>query len=262
MSAEALYPRAVAQQVRRDPREAIQLPDRDYCALRYIMEGYQETQANVDCAIFGGTSKTPVSRAVHRLSEAGYVIVDRWNGVGMNLLRGTNRGRTALIERGIDASRLFVPERPVAAKDLPHHMWINDVRLVLKQRGIADATPCWALRRKLAELRPAAIPDLLAFRTSAAGATTGVLAIEVDMGTEPLKVFLPKTDLLRETLASWAGSAPAVVLVLTVGSRRILAMETALAEHRHSLPLAVLPLPKATGRASIVALAALLKQFS
>lgn len=90
-------------------------------------------------------------------------------------------------------------------------------------------TPCWALRRKLAELRPPAIPDVLAFTTDASGATAGVLAVEVDMGTEPLKLFLPKTDLLRPMIASWAGGTPAAVLVLTVGPRRILAMEAGIA---------------------------------
>lgn len=246
-------------QVRRDPRDAADIPARDYIALQYIMEGYQEAQANVDAAVFGCASKTPSSRCVHRLVEAGYIVVERWNGVGMNLLRGTNRGRAALTERGVDPSRLFVPERPVAAKDLPHHLWINDVRLVLRKRGNADVTPCWALRRKLAELRPPAIPDILAFMTDAGGATIGVLAVEVDMGTEPLKVFIPKTDLLRSMIGSWAGSVPSAVLVLSVGPRRILAMEAGIASRPNGVPIVVLPLPKTQGRARIEALTALLE---
>jgi hypothetical protein len=245
-------------QVRRDPRDAADIPARDYIALQYIMEGYQEAQANVDAAVFGCSSKTPSSRCVQRLVNAGYIVVERWNGVGMNLLRGTNRGRTALTERGVDPSRLFVPERPVAAKDLPHHLWINDVRLVLRKRGIADVTPCWALRRKLAELRPPAIPDVLAFTTDAAGATAGVLAVEVDMGTEPLKLFLPKMDLLRSMIGSWASDAPAAVLVLTVGPRRILAMEAGLADRPNDVPAVVLPLPKPSGRQRVAALASML----
>lgn len=262
MSAPSVLSRAMTQQVHRDPREFTECTERDYAALECIMEGYEEEQKNVHRMVFRDcSSKTPASRCIGRLSAAGYILVERWNGVGMNLLRGTNRGRAALVERGVDPSSLFVPERPLATKDRPHHSMINIVRHVLKERGIADVTPCWALRRKLADVHPPAIPDVLAFRTDAAGATQGVLAVEVDMGTEPLKVFIPKMGLLREMLASWAGSAPAVVLVLTVGPRRILAMEAAIAAQPRSVPVVVLPLPKETGR-SVDALAELLQTFS
>lgn len=226
--------------------------------LQYIMEGYQESQPNVDEALIPGTSKTPASRATKRLAAAGYIHLERWNGVGVNLLRGTSRGRDALVARGVDPSRLFIPERPVAAKDLRHHMWINDARLVLRQRGVADVTPCWMLRRKLAELRPPAIPDLLAFPTNAAGAATGVLAVKVDLGTESLKVFIPKLALLRDMLSAWATGLPAVVLVLTVGPRRIFALERLLAEQPHAVGVVVLPLPKSTGRMAVRELGALI----
>jgi len=251
---------APASHVRRDPREELELPDRDYEALAYIMEGYQETQSNVDEAIFRCTSKTPASRAIKRLAAAGFIVVDRWNGVGVNFLRGTSRGRNALVARGVDSSRLFVPQRPVAAKDLRHHMWINDCRLALRQRGI-DASPCWMLRRKLAELRPLAIPDLLAFPPAATGGVAGLLAVEVDMGTEPLKVFVPKLAVLRDMVVQWSGAQPAVVLVLTVGPRRILAMEKAVAEHADRVGVVVLPLPAASGRMAAQELSALLAKL-
>jgi Replication-relaxation len=255
-------PAASPLRARRDPRDELDKPDRDYAALQYIMEGYQETQPNVDEAIFPGSSKTPASRGVKRLAAAGYIQIERWNGVGVNLLRGTRRGRDALVARGVDPSRLFVPERPVAVKDLKHHMWINDCRLALRQRGIADVTPCWTLRRKLAELRPPAIPDLLAFPTDAGGAVSGILAVEVDLGTESLKVLIPKLTLLRDLLASWANVEPVVVLVLTVGPRRILAMEKAIADTSHEVGVVVLPLPKATGRAAVLELRALIAKVA
>jgi hypothetical protein len=234
---------------RRDPRDLVDLQARDYEVLQYIMEGYQETQSNVDEAIFPGTSKTPASRATRRLHAAGYVHVERWNGVGANFLRGTNHGRDALVARGVDASRLFVPQRPVAAKDLAHHLWINACRLALRKRGIADVAACWLLRRRLADIRPPAIPDLLAFPLASDGAAAGVLAVEVDMGTEPLKVFLPKLALLRDMIRGWANGKPACVLILTVGPRRILAMERRIAEQAHRIPAVILPLPTAEGRA-------------
>ena len=242
----------------RDPRDEIVLTDRDYEALQYIMEGYQETQSNVDEAIFTGNSKTPASRALKRLAAAGYIQVERWNGVGANLLRGTQPGSDALVKRGVDPTRLFVPERPVAAKDLKHHMWICDCRRVLRELGVADVTPCWMLRRKLADLRPGAIPDLLAFPVSETGESTGILAVEVDLGTEALKVFLPKLAVLRDMLLHWAGDRPAVVVVFTVGPRRILVMEKGIAEQSHEVGVVVLPLPRATGAAAARELHALL----
>ena len=75
-----------------------------------------------------------------------------------------------------------------------------------------DTTPCWGLRRRLAALRPAAIPDLLALRLGAEEATEAAIAIEVDLGGERLKnVFVPKLAVLRETLAGWASGQPAAV---------------------------------------------------
>ena len=246
-------------QARRDPRDESDLSDRDYDALQYVLEGYEESQANVDLALFKCSSRTPVSRCVNRLVAAGYLKVERWHRIGVNLLRGTTRGCKRLIERGVDASMLFVPEKPVAAKDLAHHMWINETRLALSQIGLVDVWPCWTLRRKLGGR---AIPDLLAFQTDEKGATTGVLAVEIDLGSEPLKnVFLPKLDILRELLAAQAAGQPAAILVLTVGPRRIQALEAGIANRPHEIPIVVTALPKATGRASIVALVNLLRQL-
>src|SRR5258708_1564583 len=129
---------AAAVRVRRHPRDELDNPERDYEVLRYVMEGYQETQGNVDIALFPGHSKTPVSRSVNRLVAAGYLIVERWNRIRIHMLRGPARGRARLIERGIDASTLFVPEKAVATKDLAHHTSINEMRLALRQQGLAD----------------------------------------------------------------------------------------------------------------------------
>jgi hypothetical protein len=252
-----------AVRVRRHPCDELDLPERDYEVLRYVMEGYQETQGNVDLALFPGHSKTPVSRSVNRLEAAGYLIKERWNRIGINMLRGTARGRARLIERGIDSSTLFVPEKPVAAKDLAHHMSINEMRLALRQQGLADVKPCWAARRMLAALEPPAIPDLLAFHVTADGSTAGVLAVEIDLGSEPLKnVFFPKLDLLREMLSTQAAGQPAAILVLTVGPRRIVAMEAGIADRPHHVPIVVMALPKATGRASVAELAGLLRSIT
>jgi hypothetical protein len=244
----------------RDPRSATALPERDYDALRFIGAWYQVAQYQLEDALFADRSPTIVSRCVRRLAAAGYVAVERWNRVGVNLLRTTARGRSALLERGVDDGAVFVPEKAVALKDLAHQLWVVDTGLAL--RGLharLDVTPCWGLRRKLAALKPATIPDLLALRYSACGETDAALAVEVDLGGERLKnVFVPKLALLRDTLHGWAGERPAAIIVLTVGPRRIAALNAALSETPHHVPIFVFPLPHAAGRAALAELRGML----
>jgi hypothetical protein len=241
-----------------DPRRVRCLPARDYEALRYIAAWYEVAQYQLEDAIFAERSPTVASRSVRRLAAAGYVAVERWNHVGVNLLRATTRGRCALLARGVNEDAIFVPEKPVAMKDLAHHLWIVDAGLVLRRLSERmDVAPCWTLRRRLAALRPPVIPDLLAFRNGPTGATEAVLAIEVDLGGEGLKnVLVPKLVVLRNTLAEWASGQPAAVIVLTVGPRRIAALNAALAALPHQVPVFVFPLPHITGKPGLTNLRA------
>ncbi|HET8774703.1 MAG TPA: hypothetical protein VFP80_12955 [Thermoanaerobaculia bacterium] len=242
----------------RDPRSIGDLPARDYDALRYIAAWYQVAQYQLEDAVFAGRSATIASRSVRRLAAAGYVAVERWNRVGVNLLRVTARGRGALIERGGEERAIFVPEKAVALKDLAHHLWIVDTGRALQ--GLAarlEVAPCWSLRRNLAALKPAAIPDLLALRSGSAGATVAAVAVEVDLGGEGLRnVLVPKLALLRETLGGWAGGQAAAIIVLTVGPRRIAALNAALERLPHRIPIVVLPLPRAVGKPALAGLRA------
>lgn len=244
----------------RDPRSATCLPARDYEALRYISAWYQVAQYQLEDALFADRSPTVASRCVRRLAAAGCIAVERWNRVGVNLLRATARGRSALLERGVDDGAIFVPEKAVALKDLAHQLWVVDAGLALRRLSATlDVAPCWSLRRRLAALRPAAIPDLLALRHGAAGETDAAVAVEVDLGGEGLKnVFVPKLTILRDTLAGWAGDQPAAIIVLTVGPRRITALNAAVAALPHRIPVFVFPLPRATGRAALAELRAMI----
>lgn len=244
----------------RDPRSAACLPARDYDALRYISAWYQVAQYQLEDALFVERSPTVVSRCVRRLAAAGYIAVERWNRVGVNLLRTTARGRTALLARGADDGAIFVPEKAVALKDLAHQLWIVDAGLALQRVSPGlDVAPCWSLRRKLAALKPAAIPDLLALRHSGSGETNAALAVEVDLGGERLRnVFVPKLALLRDTLHGWAGDRPAAIIILTVGPRRIAALNAAISGLPHPVPVFVSPLPHAAGRAALSELRAML----
>jgi hypothetical protein len=244
----------------RDPRMSVALPERDYAALEYIAAWYQVAQYQLEDAVFAERSPTIASRCVRRLHTAGFIAVERWNRVGLNLLRVTTRGRAALLARRVAEDLIFVPEKQVALKDLAHHLWIVDAGLMLRRLPVRiEATPCWALRRKLAALRPAAIPDLLALRQATSGATEAAIAIEVDLGGERLKnVFVPKLAVLRDMLATWAQGQPAAVIVLTVGPRRITALQAAIENQPHSVPVFVFALPAQPGRPSLAALRATL----
>jgi hypothetical protein len=242
----------------RDPRSAVTLPDRDYDALQFTAAWYQVAQYQLEDAVFPGRSPTIASRCVRRLRAAGFIAVERWNRIGLNLIRVTARGRTALLARGVGDDAIFVPEKAVAVKDLAHHLWIVDAGLMLRRIPVRmQTTPCWGLRRSLAALRPAAIPDILALRLSTADDTEAVIAIEVDLGGERLKkVFVPKLAVLRDTLAGWASGQPAAVIVLTVGSRRISALRAAIEAQVHHVPAFVFALPPQPGRPGLAALRA------
>ena len=258
MPLDDTMPRPPAPAPARDPRAETSLPARDYEALGFIARWYEVAQYQLEDAIFPGRSATIASRCVQRLRAAGYIAVERWNRVGLNLLRLTTRGRAALVARNVGEDVIFVPEKPVAVKDLAHHLWIVDAGLMLRRLPVrVDTTPCWALRRRLALVRPPAVPDLLALRLAANGATEGVIAIEVDLGGERLKkVFLPKLAVLRDMLAGWASGKPAAVLVLTVGPRRIAAMQTAIEAQLHQVPVFVFALPSQPGRPGLASLRA------
>jgi len=258
MSANAIVAGLPLVAPARDPRAATTLPERDYEALQFTAAWYQVAQYQLEDAIFPDRSPTIASRCVRRLRAAGYIAVERWNRVGLNLIRVTARGRSALVDRGVSDEAIFVPEKAVAVKDLAHHLWIVDAGLMLRRLPVCvDATPCWGLRRRLAALRPAAIPDLLALRLGANGETEAAIAIEVDLGGERLKkVFVPKLAVLRDALAGWASGQPAAVIVLTVGARRISALRVAIEAQVHHVPAFVFALPPQPGRPGLAALRA------
>lgn len=243
---------------RRDPRSVPPLPGRDYAALEYIGRWYQVAQYQLEDAIFPQRSPTVASRCVRRLFRVGFIAIERWNRIGSNLIRLTNRGRTVLVDRGVRVGSVFVPERPVSTKDLTHHLWIVDMGLVLARiNATLEVSPCWALRRNLAAIQPAAIPDVLAIQLAASGAPAGVLAVEIDLGGERLKnVFVPKLRVLRQMLAAWSARQPAAIVVLTVGCRRVAALTAMLEKFSDDIPIVVRPLPTQTGRNGLAALQA------
>jgi hypothetical protein len=206
-----------------DPRRAKVPSVRDVAALTFIGEGFEVAQYQLQAAIFPNVSAVVVSHFVTRAVRNGWIVVERWNGVGINRLRLTGGGRDVILHVGGDERSLFVPKRAVAPKDVPHTLWINDVRigLLLNNRCAFDAVlPAWQLQRRLSPA-PAAIPDVLAIRNDGASPPALVFACEVDLGGERLAgTFLPKLKALHSLLSEWKGGADAQILVLTPGVGR------------------------------------------
>ena len=238
-----------------DPRDVRSLSTRDVEALTFIGEGYEVAQYQLHHAVFGNVSAVMVSRFVRRMCTAGLIAVERWNRIGINRLRLTASGRAALETVGFSTESIFVPRRPVAAKDLAHTLAINDLRVVLRRLNFDAVLPAWALQRRFSP-PPPAIPDVLALRKASGERNGLVLGCEVDMGGEKWSsVFLPKLRALDILLREWCGEDRALIAVLTRGSRRAAIIDAALHEFRATA--FVRQLPAVNGELGLLALEAL-----
>jgi hypothetical protein len=237
-----------------DPRIRRRPLARDLDAGVWIGKGYEVAQYQLHEAVFPGRSPVVVSRFVNRWKERGLIAVERWNRIGMNRLRLTSRGRDLILVSGsAKPEDLFVPKKPVAPKDLEHHLWINDLRVVFGRLDSPPVAilPAWAIERNLV-LGPSVVPDLLIVRAPGAGSSGRVLAAEVDLGTEPLKsVFLPKLVRLGALLAESGGGSRSGIAVLTKGKRR---QHAILGSACVTVPIAVNLLPPTSGPAGLGAL--------
>ncbi len=238
-----------------DPRQGHRALKRDLLAGAWIGKGYEVAQYQLHEAVFPGRSPVVVSRFTQRWRERGYILVERWNRVGMNRLRLTSKGRDFLVLHAAgDPEELFVPSRSVAPKDLSHRLWINDLRVVLGRlpRKPELVLPAWALERRFVPRLPA-IPDILAITRN--GTSSAVLAVEVDLGGEPLRsVFVPKLGILQGVLRDFSKGEASAILVLTSTERRRDAITAATSDLDGSIPIAVETLPKECGRNGLKAL--------
>lgn len=238
-----------------DPRLIPRASKRDLEAGAWIGRGYEVAQYQLHEAVFPGRSEAVVSRFVKRWKGRGYLVAERLNGIGMNRLRLTFKGRDFLLRHEAAAQvDLFVPARAVAPKDLAHRLWINDLRVVLPSLPVKPelVLPAWALERRFTPRLPA-IPDVLA--VSRRGDRSSALAIEVDLGGEALKsCFIPKLSALQGVLQSMVTDGSAAVLVLTSSERRKDGIAEAASHFDRTIPIAVETLPKECGREGLRAL--------
>jgi len=213
---------------------------RDADALTRIGRFRMLTRSQLHRWHFPTVSDTVVRRFVDRMTERGYLGAERLNGNGMQVLWLTSKGADFLPDKtGIDRDDLFPARGPVPPKDFAHTAAIIDAAIAVKQRGLAPDVllPAWALQRVFAG-RIDSVPDLLCLTLSSATRAGVVLAVEVDLGNEPIRsMIVPKARrVVLDVLAPYRGSTVALLL-LTRGKRRRDAITAAVAGISTSVPI-------------------------
>lgn len=239
-----------------DPRVGPQLSVRDVAVLRFLAVAREAAQYQVRALLFAGLSEVVVSRCIQRLLGWDYIAIDRWRKVGINRLRLTRKGSDYLVDNHLAVEAdIHVAERPAAEKDVAHGLWITDV-LVLFQLFApeVDALPCWKLRRKVGAAKGVSIPDLLAVPRSE---KTSLVAVEIDRATERMKVVQEKLVALDSYLSTLASGPAPVILFLTIGPRRVMAIQKTIETVTFRSTIHVAELPREAGRPGLQAMAQL-----
>lgn len=192
--------------------------------------------------LFADVTEAMVTRFFDRSAERGYLGVERLYGNGMQVCWLTKKGRDFLVDGGhAAAADLFPASGPVPAKDFAHTIEIVNAALAMHGRTPApdELLPAWTVQRLFAGTLTV-WPDLLCLWRPTNDDPGSALAIEVDLGGEPVKtVLVPKTLELIGFLREWIGGAPAAILLLTEAARRRDSLRDALAPVVGDFPLAV-----------------------
>lgn len=217
------------------------LLSRDLEGLAVIARFRMLTRAQLHRWKFAGLSDTVVRRFIHRMVERGFLGTERLNKNGVQVVWCTSAGRDLLVAEGSASADEFFPARgPVTVKDRAHTGAIIDVAIRLSELGRSGdrMLPAWALQRLLSG-RLHVIPDLLCLTAATESYSGAILAIEVDLGNEPIaSCLVPKTAALASFLAPY-DSTPTAILLLTVGERRQRTVEQALQRAALCLPIVV-----------------------
>lgn len=203
--------------------------------------------------LFAGVSETIVTRFLDRSTARGYLGVERLQGNGIQVCWLTKKGRDLLVDGGYaPASDLFPASGPVPTKDFAHTVEIVNAALAMRRRTPApdELLPAWAVQRLFAG-KLTVWPDLLCLWIPGEDRPGSALAIEVDLGGEPVKsVLVPKTLELIGFLSGWTEGAPAAILLLTATTRRCHSLREALASAVGDFPLVVETLAALSGAAA------------
>jgi hypothetical protein len=199
------------------------------------------TRQQLKCWLFAEVSETMVTRFFDRSTARGYLGVERLHGNGIQVCWLTKKGRDFLVDGGYAASDLFPASGPVPAKDFEHTVEIVNAALAMRRRTPApdELLPAWSVQRLFAG-KLTVWPDLLCLWKPRDDDPGSALAIEVDLGGEPVKtVLVPKTLELIGFLSGWTAGAPAAILLVTATQRRRDSLREALAAAVGDFPFAV-----------------------
>jgi len=223
---------------------ASRLLPRDLAALTTIGVFRMLTRSQLQAWHFEAVSETVVRRFIDRMVERGYLGAERINRNGVQVVWLTQAGADLLVDHaGVSRADLFSARGPAAAKDFDHTTAIIDAALAIERRGFRSdlILPAWALQRAQGG-RAEVFPDLLCLMRPSATEPGAALAVEVDLGGEPIgSVLVPKTEKLAAFLATYGGSALAILL-LTSGSRRRATVEQALRKASIAVSISVVEL--------------------
>jgi hypothetical protein len=215
---------------------------RDIAAFALVGRFRMLTRQQLKSWLFAEVSETIVTRFFDRATERGYLGVERLHGNGIQVCWLTKKGRDFLVDGGhAAASDLFPARAPVPAKDFEHTVEIVNAALAMRLRTSApdELLPAWRVQR-LFDGKLAVWPDLLCLWKPTKDSPGFALAIEVDLGGEPVKTILvPKTLELIGFLGKWTAGAPAAILLLTTTARRRDSLREALAHPVGDFPLAI-----------------------
>lgn len=178
---------------------------------------------------FQGVRRETAARRLRRLYDARVLDVRSPNPASEGLYSLGPAGWQVLREQG---------EKVVAAiprGGLTHHLaivetWVALATMLPLATTLQFARADWELRAECAGARLPIVPDIFAVLESPEGAVA--LAVEVDLGTEPLKVLRAKLAIYRQLYGSAAGlfGWPQFVLaVVTSGRGRLASMRELLA---------------------------------
>jgi hypothetical protein len=211
------------------------------------------TRQQLKAWLFAGVSETMVTRFLDRSAERGYLGVVRLQGNGIQVCWLTKKGCDFLVDGGhAPAPDLFPASGPVPSKDFQHTVEIVNAAVAMhgRDRPPDELLPAWSVQRLFAGKLPV-WPDLLCLWRPKDNDPGAALAIEVDLGGEPVKTVLaPKTLELIAFLRGWTAGGPSAILLLTATARRRDSIRGALEPIAGDFPLAVEVLVGFMGKAN------------
>ncbi len=166
----------------------LRLQPRDVELLRAVARLRVARTSDLAVLCFGGVRRDTAKSRLRVLFDGGYLNVSSPDQAVENLYSLGPRGRVLMTDLG-------EPAAAVPRGGLAHHLGIVGTWVALSSIGIPGlglelARADWELRSEFGKQGLAVVPDL--FAVLSVGPARLALAVEVDLGTEPLRVLRAK----------------------------------------------------------------------